>query len=84
MVADEVGSGDLEVKQEEDEEDEEVGDWGLRDDWIENGKKEKSEGEYEGKIQEGTMRVAAALWAVWRNLKGDGEVDHKEVVEQKW
>ena len=30
------------------------------------------------------MRVAAALWAVWRNLKGDGEVDHKEVVEQKW
>ena len=60
------------------------GNWGLGEDWIENGKKEKSEGEQEGKIQEGTMSVAATLWVVWRNLMGEGEVDHKEVVELKW
>ena len=56
----------------------------MGEDWIENGKKEKSEGEQEGKIQEGTMSVAATLWVVWRNLMGEGEVDHKEVVELKW
>ena len=33
------------------------------------------------------MRVAAALWVVWRNLKGEGEVDHRggrtEVVDRQ-
>ena len=46
-----MGNGDAEAEQEEGEEQGEEGDWGLGDDWIENGKKEKSEGEEEGRYR---------------------------------